>query len=304
MIPYFDVPVLQIPLGGESTLPIHGFGILVALGFIFGGEVAKKRAERLGLDPDVIHRLISWLVVGTLVGGHVGYGLMYRFDEYMADPIQFLYVWQGLSSYGGFVVCVPLAIWYFRKEGVPLWPYLDCMAHGMALGWFLGRMGCFVAHDHPGTPTESWLGVWCRPVEGHTFFLPEWLADLSHRAPWGPCASDATVNACHDMGLYEALFSLAMFFLLMLMDRKAWVPGMQALLLGAAYAPVRFAMDFLRPETTDNRLMGFTPAQYWSVIFLLVIGYVIYKRMGSTDDKTMPDRSRVAPEAVKSPPEG
>ncbi len=285
MIPYFDVPVLKVPLGG-AVLPLHGFGILVAIGFIVGGEVAKARARAIGQDPDVIHRLITWLVVGTLVGGHVGYGLMYRFDEYMADPVQFLYVWQGLSSFGGFVVCVPLSVWFFRKEKVPVWPYLDCLAHGMAVGWFFGRMGCFVAHDHPGTPGGDFpLAVYCRPVEGHTIFLPDWLADLDHRGPWGPCREDATVNTTHDMGLYEGLFSLLMFGVLSAMDRlRAWTPGVQVLLLGAAYAPVRFFMDFLRPESTDNRWwLGLTPAQYWALVFFAVSVVLLVRRARSGD---------------------
>lgn len=283
MIPYIDIPVIKIPLG-SMVLPLHGFGILVAIGFIVGGEVAKTRARNRGLDPDVIHRLISWLVVGTLVGGHVGYGLMYRFDEYMSDPIQFLYIWQGLSSFGGFAVCVPLSVWYFQREKVAVWPYLDCLAHGMAIGWFFGRMGCFVAHDHPGTPGGDFpLAVYCRPIEGHTLFLPDWMADLSHRTPWGPCAADATVNTTHDMGLYESLFSLTMFGFLQVFDRiRAWAPGVQVLLLGVAYAPVRFAMDFLRPETTDNRwLLGLTPAQYWAVLFFVVSVVFLVQRVRS-----------------------
>ena len=150
LIPFFEPPVIQFSLG-DRTFPLHGFGILVALGFVFGGKVAMGRARRLGLDPEVINRLISWLVVGTLVGGHVGYGLMYKLDEYLADPMQWLYVWQGLSSFGGFVVCVPLAVWYFWKEKVPVWPYLDCLAHGFA---WVGSLVEWAALWHTTTPAR------------------------------------------------------------------------------------------------------------------------------------------------------
>ena len=285
LIPYFDVPVLTIPIPfADFDLPLHGFGLLVASGFIIGGKVAMARARKLGLDPELINRLISWLVVGTLVGGHVGYGLMYKFDEYMADPMQWLYVWQGLSSYGGFVVCVPLSVWFFKREGVAVWPYLDCLAHGMAVGWFLGRMGCFVAHDHPGTPANDFfLAVYCTPMAEHTLHLPDWLSS-GHGGPWGPCVNNDAVFAAHDMGLYEALFSLAMFGVFTLLDRKTWVPGFYPLLLGVTYAPVRFFMDFARPDSTDNRLMGFTPAQYWSIVFFLATAFFLYKRMTSGDE--------------------
>lgn len=246
MIPWFEPPAFEIPLG-DLTLPIHGFGILVFLGFVLGSRAAMARARRIGLDPDVINRLVGWLVVGTFIGGHVGYGLMYKPEEYLSKPIEFLKVWKGLSSFGGFVVCVPLSIWFFRKEGVPLWPYLDCLAYGMAIGWFFGRMGCFVTHDHPGTPTEFWLGV------------------------YGICQPDGNkMVACHDLGLYEGLWALGTFGAFTLLDRRTWRPGTFVLALGLSYGPVRFFMDFFRPEATDARYLGFTPGQYWSFVLTVV----------------------------------
>ncbi len=267
LIPWFDVPILEIPIG-SMTLPLHGFGLLVALGFMIGSQTAMGRARRLGLDPNVINRLVGYLVLGTFVGGHVGYGLMYKTREYLADPIQFLYAWQGLSSFGGFAVCVPLSIWFFRKEKVNTWAYLDCLAIGMTVGWFFGRMGCFVAHDHPGTVTHFWLGV------------------------YGICPGEGHNVACHDMGLYEALWSLAMFGIFSLVDRKALVPGTLVTALGLTYAPIRFAMDFLRPAINDNRFGGLTPAQWFCILLLGVTSAALVQRLRSGAERL------VAPPAV------
>ncbi len=269
VIPSFTEP--KIPLSFISeTAAIHGFGILVAAGFLIGGQVSMNRAKKLGLDPEVINRLIGWLVVGTLVGGHFGYGLMYAPEEYLANPIEFLKFWRGLSSFGGFVVCVPLSVWFFYKEKVPVWPYLDCLAHGMAVGWFLGRMGCFVTHDHPGSVSTFPLAVegMCREDTLKMTDLPpdQWAT-----------------TACHDLGLYEALWSLAMYGLFKLMDRRPRIPGIYPLLLGLVYGPVRFAMDYLRPESTDVRYLGYTPGQYWSVVFTLVCLAFLWKRWKSQD---------------------
>ena len=264
LIPYFEAPVLNIPLG-DWTIPIHGFGVLVAMGFLVGGQVSMNRAKRLGLDPEVINRLIGWLIVGTFVGGHVGYGLMYEPEKYLAQPQEFLKVWQGLSSYGGFAVCVPLSIWFFWKEKVPVWPYLDCLAFGMAIGWCLGRMGCFVAHDHPGTATDFYLGV------------------------YGICPGQGSGIACHDMGLYEALWSLGMYLAFVAMYKVPRVPGFFVVLLGLSYGPVRFFMDFLRPEETDVRYAGFTPGQYFSVLLTLLTVYYFSRRLKSGDEPFWPD---------------
>lgn len=290
LIPWFEVPAISVPF---LNFKLHGFGFLVAMGFVIGGKVAMDRARRLDLDPDVINRLISWLVAGTFVGGHVGYGLMYKPAEYLAEPIKFLYVWEGLSSFGGFVVCVPLSIWFFAKEKVPVWKFLDCLAHGMAIGWFFGRMGCFVAHDHPGSATDFWLGVWCRPAEGHMIDLPDALvlADDPHaNRPWGLCAEDRSVNAVHDLGLYEALWSLGMYGLFTLMDLRAWRPGVMVLLLGALYAPVRFAMDSLRPVTSDPRYYSLTPAQWWAVVLFVACAAAVVRQMRSPAEPVQPKR--------------
>ncbi len=305
LIPWFDIPVLElgdiIP-GIPANIELHGFGLLVALGFVFGGMAAKWRAERYGLDASAIDRLITWLIVGTFVGGHVGYGLMYEPEEYFADPIQFLYFWKGLSSFGGLVVCVPLSVYFFYREKLPIWPYLDCLAFGLAIGWFLGRMGCFVAHDHPGSETDFFLGVYCRPVPGHIIDLPGWLVDGDGSAmrPWGPCVENGAIDAVWDTGLLEALWSLTMFGVLAFIDRMPTVPGTLTLTYGLTYGPVRFTTDFLRPESTDPRTFGFTPAQYWAAIFMLVCLAALYWRLQSNDEPLKP----VDPEKPAEPGEG
>jgi phosphatidylglycerol:prolipoprotein diacylglycerol transferase len=259
LIPWFNPPILNIPIG-DRTIPLHGFGMLVAIGFILGGRLAMNRAGRIGLDPEVINRLIGWLVFGTFIGGHWGYGLMYKPVEYLQNPIEFLKVWQGLSSFGGFAVCVPIAIWFFRKEGgKSVWAYLDCLAYGMTVGWFFGRMGCFVAHDHPGTQTNFWLGV------------------------YGMCPGFGKDVACHDMGLYEGLWSLSMFGIFSLWDRRPRTPGVMTLALGAAYGPTRFAMDFFRPESTDARYASLTPAQWGCLLLTAVCIAFLVRRVRSGD---------------------
>lgn len=291
VIPYYEVPVLNL-----GPLPIHGFGLLVALGFVIGGNAAMARAARTGLDGERINQVLTWLVIGTFIGGHWGYGLMYAREEYFADPVKFLQFWQGLSSFGGFVVCVPLAFYFFRRYGLPMWHYMDSLAFGMGIGWFLGRMGCTVAHDHPGTPSTFFLAKYCRPVEGGTIELPGFLtSNVPHDLRWGPCRDGGSpvldiadkvdpaafegVLAAHDMGFYEALWSLGVFLLFLGLERmRDWKPGFYVTLLGVLYAPVRFGMDYLRPASTDNRwfvdtAIEMTPGQFWSIIFFVVALY-------------------------------
>ena len=85
------------------------------------------------------------------------------------------------------------------------------------------------------------------------------------------------------MGFYEALLSLATLLVFLWLDRKPRVPGLYPLLIGVSYAPCRFMMDFLRPESSDWRLWGFTPGQWSSVGLLIVCSYFLYKRLNSGD---------------------
>jgi phosphatidylglycerol:prolipoprotein diacylglycerol transferase len=303
LIPYFQIPVFHIPLPvtimGHDSVAVHGFGMLVAIGFLLGGWLAMKRAERIGLDKDRINQLIGWLVVGTFIGGHVGYGLMYKPAEYLADPSQFLNVTSGLSSFGGFVVCVPLCVYFFRKHKMPVWANLDCVAFGFSFGWFFGRLGCTVAHDHPGTATNFFLAKYCRPVEGHTLALPEWAVQGGYDLRWGPCRDEggtailniadkvsvdySGVLAAHDMGFYEALLSLATLLVFLWLDRKPRVPGLYPLLIGLTYGPARFIMDSFRPESTDHTDFFFTPGQWGSIAVFLLCGYLLRQRLKSGD---------------------
>ncbi|MCB9741757.1 MAG: prolipoprotein diacylglyceryl transferase [Alphaproteobacteria bacterium] len=244
----FDPPKLQL----TDSLTIYSFGVLVALGFWFGNIVANKKAERDGLDPDVINRLVGWIVFGTFVGGHLGHALMYEPEKYLSNPIELLKVWQGLSSFGGFIGCSVITYWFFRwKERVPIMPYGDLVLYGLTLGWAFGRLGCFSVHDHPGTETDFWLGV------------------------YGTCPPDNLASvACHSLGLYEALHAFALFGLLRLLDNKPRFPGFFIGVVCLAYGPFRLFLDSFRHVATDTRYFGFTPAQYLSTL-LTVIGIAV-----------------------------
>ena len=73
-------------------------------------------------------------------------------------------VWTSLSSYGGFFGAVIGGFYWRWKRELPLFPVLDQIAFGLPLGWFFGRLGCFVVHDHPGKVTDFFLAVDELPV--------------------------------------------------------------------------------------------------------------------------------------------
>ena len=271
LFPFWDR--LAIPIG---PLTIHGFGILVAVGVMAGARVAQNKAARDGFDPEVINQLLGWIIAGVLIGGHLGHLLFYYPEQMADDPAKFvamfktlasgslpsmselpavLNVFGGLSSYGGFIATVTLMAIFFRKNNLDFWTYGDPVAYGMMTGWMFGRLGCFVAHDHPGVETDFYLGV------------------------YGICPDSygSSTIACHDLGLYEAIWSGAMAVLFMFKDKVPRHPGYYVGWICVSYGPIRFFMDRFRHIETDTRYFGLTPAQYFSVAVTVLGIYILRK---------------------------
>ena len=239
MIPHFRV---EFALG---PVTLHGFGLMVGAAVILGVEIARRRAVHKALDPDVVQRLAFWLLVGGFLGAHLIDRLVYFPAETWADPASLLRVWSGLSSFGGFLGALVALVVYLRAR--PLhgltWSYVDVIAYSFPFAWVLGRLGCFFAFDHPGSPT--------------TFILGQ---------------QDVHDVVRHNLGLYEAIYTVVIAGVFLRLGRFRQHPGLFVGLLALLYAPVRFALDLLR--TVDVRYLGFTPGQYGAVA-LLVTGIAL-----------------------------
>ena len=82
--------------------------------------------------------------------------IFYFPERIRENPLVLVYIWSGLSSFGGFLGAALAFLYFTRKEKIPALPYADAVALGLVIGWIFGRTGCFTAHDHPGrTPTSS-----------------------------------------------------------------------------------------------------------------------------------------------------
>lgn len=255
LIPHFDLS--SIPLFG--SLSISGFGTMVALGLLVGLVAAARKARRDGLDAELLYRSYFWVIASVFIGGHIGEILLYRPGSLISSPSSIFQIWDGLSSFGGFVTFAIFTTWIVWRENrrrrlaipakptINIWGYGDAGAYGFAIGWFFGRIGCFSVHDHPSLPTDFWLGV------------------------YGICPDKGPDVACHDLGFYEAIWSFFIFLTFVLLERKQRFSGHFIGILLVAYAPTRFFLDFLRHPLTDIRYLGLTPAQYGSLV-LLVLG--------------------------------
>jgi phosphatidylglycerol:prolipoprotein diacylglycerol transferase len=249
-IPWFKLEGIHIP-GLPVWVAIQPFGILVAIGVIWGARVTERRAHRLGLRGDVISDFITHVVFIGFVLGHVFDRLFYEPEIILKDPLDLLMPWKSLSSFGGFFGAVAGAfIWKARRK-IGITVPLDSVAYGMPVGWFFGRMGCFVVHDHPGRITDFFLAV-----DNYQY-------------------GNLMVAPRHDLGLYEVFWSAGMIILFWQLDKKPRPHGFYTGLITVMYAPFRFALDFLREA--DAKYLGLTPGHYSSIIALLLGAFVLWR---------------------------
>jgi phosphatidylglycerol:prolipoprotein diacylglycerol transferase len=242
VLPYIAQPTFHL-----GPIPIHAFGLLVAVAMIVGMNFTRRRAVADGLDPHVADRMVTWILIGGFIGAHLVDRLVYFPKETLADPISLLKFWDGLSSFGGFVGAITGAVLFFRREpSLPRWRYLDAVAYGFPFGWIFGRLGCTVAFDHPGAET--------------TFFLGQ---------------RDAKGVVRHNLGLEEALYTMLVAALFFALGKKRRPAGFFVATLAIVYAPVRFLFDFLRSR--DVRYLGLTPGQ-WGCLALIVVGILLLRR--------------------------
>lgn len=262
-IPYLELPdLVLIPahtFGDFPAFPIglKPFGTLVALGLYAGAVTAVRQARRLGASDRVMSAFLTWIVVSSFVCAHVLDALFYYPEEVRRDPWMLLRLWEGLSSFGGFVGAIvggfAFRFWY----RMPIFAYSDIVASAFPVSWAFGRLGCTFAHDHPGIASDAWYAV---------------------RYPGGGRL---------DLGLFELLITLPLMVVFLFLQRRPRPWGFYAGVMCTYYAPLRFALDFLRERAGvpvgpllaggDARYLGLTPAQ-WACLPMLALGIALLVR--------------------------
>ncbi|MFO0696791.1 MAG: prolipoprotein diacylglyceryl transferase family protein [Polyangiales bacterium] len=282
-IPWFKAEAWHIPLPFEApffghSLPIQPFGLLVATGVLLGFRIGEEFSKRNGFSPLVFNDFGLHAVGFGFLGGYILNTVFYDPQEILAfftQPGHMRIHWTGLSSYGGFFgAAFGIWIWHKRRN-LPILRIADAGAFCLVFGWLFGRLGCFVVHDHPGRVTDFFLAVDQYHV-GQPPYLPR-----------------------HDLGFYEVLWSLAVcgLFTYLFFKKTVRPSGFYLALELVLYAPVRFALDFLRAEAAeggDVRYFGLTPGHYSSIVFFL-LGLAVLRR-------ALAQGVQELPEAVKWPP--
>lgn len=217
--PQFDPVALDL-----GFIQIRWYGLMYLLAFAFVIILGRYRIRHqpwLGWTRQDLDDALFYGVLGTILGGRLGYVLFYKAAYFLQHPLEVFAIWQGGMSFHGGMLGVLLGMYFFaRRHGKRWLPVMDFVAPLVPLGLGAGRMGNFLNAELPGRVTS---------------------------APWGMLFPNAGALPRHPSQLYElALEGVALFLILWFFSRRPRPTGAVSGLFLLGYGLFRFAVEFTR----------------------------------------------------------
>jgi len=159
MFVYPDIDPILFQIG---FIKIRWYGLMYVIGFLVAWWLARRRCQRadspIGLAQ--VDDLIFYAMLGVIIGGRVGYCLVYGWDQLSSDPLYLFKITDGGMSFHGGLAGVMIAMWWYgRRLGKTLWQILDFVAPLVPVGLGAGRIGNFINGELWGAETSVPWGV-------------------------------------------------------------------------------------------------------------------------------------------------
>lgn len=295
-LPFPDIgtDLFSIEIGG-ITFALRWYALAYIFGIFIGWRICLSAMSRPALwkpdgpplDRTQLENFLTWIIIGVIAGGRLGFVLFYQPTYYLANPLEILMVWQGgMSFHGGFAGVVIAALSFCLRQNAPVLSTADLLALATPPGLFLGRLANFTNNELWGRPTDvPWAVI-----------FPGEVAQA--------CSGITGFCARHPSQLYEAILEGLILgtLLVYLAWGRSWLkmPGALAGVFLTGYGLARsFVELFRQPDqqfvTEDNPIghalhfgeWGFTMGQLLSMPMVLVgLGLIVFARR---------DRSRTTP---------
>ncbi|WP_027009103.1 prolipoprotein diacylglyceryl transferase [Conchiformibius kuhniae] len=270
--PQFD-PV-AVALG---PLAIRWYALSYILGFALFIWLGRRRIRQT-LAPVTVSQLddlLTWGVVGVILGGRLGYVLFYQRDAYLADPVSILKIWEGgMSFHGGFLGVLLAVLLFAKKRHIPFVKLLDFVAPLVPLGLASGRIGNFINGELWGRVTDP-ARFWATgfPQAAHA---DQMLAAAN--AQYAAWYAQFGMLPRHPSQLYQfALEGLCLFALLWWFSKKTRPTGQISALFLAGYGVFRFIAEFARQPDEHLGLLGAGLSMgQWLSVPMIVGGVLLF----------------------------
>src|SRR5215467_2033521 len=256
----FKIPFLNIPL--------HTYGLLLAIGFIVALWFTARTAERDGLPRNKIYDLGLYILASALIGAKV---LMIFTEPEDFGSLKQIFSLDFLGSggvfFGGFLIALVVSVILMRVWKLPWRKTADAFAPGIALGHAIGRLGCFSAGCCWGKPTSSWIGLK--------------FTEKAHELTGVPIDS-----ALVPTQLIEAGANLVILRILLWLRKRRAFPGEIIFAYVILYSAARFTVEFWRVDPR-GWVGSLSTSQFIAVImFPLAVLLMLYYWRNEKKDET------------------
>lgn len=225
-------------------LSVKWYGILLSSGILVGILLAYQEAKRLGYDPEYMIDLSLWCVPAAVIGARLYY-VIFEWDYYRGDLLKIINIREGgLAIHGALIAAVLVGYIFCRVKKISFWENADIVAPSIIIGQAIGRWGNFVNGEAHGGPTNL---------------------------PWGIIIDGVRV---HPTFLYESLWDIGVFIILLFYRKRKKADGEVFLLYGILYSIGRFWVEGLR--TDSLMFMGMRTAQLISLLIILLFSAAIF----------------------------
>ena len=248
----FDPVAIEI-----FSLEIRWYSLAYIIGILLGWILSKKIfITDLNLK-EKFDDFITYIILGIIIGGRIGYVLLYNPSYYSNNLIDIFKIWQGgMSFHGGLIGVIVVSMWFAKKNNHNAFSYLDIISLVAPIGIFFGRISNFVNSELYGLETSL---------------------------PWAVKFIQIDNLYRHPSQLYEAIFEgLVLFSILIYYRNKGFLntPGLISGLFLVLYSIFRFIIEFFRvpDEHLGYLFYNFTMGQIISFIFLLIGMYLVVNK--------------------------
>jgi phosphatidylglycerol:prolipoprotein diacylglycerol transferase len=244
----FDPVAIEI-----FSLGIRWYSLAYIVGILIGWHLAKRFFVSINIK-DKFDDYITYVIIGLILGGRLGYILFYNFEYYLNNILEILKIWQGgMSFHGGVIGIIIASIIFSKKNNDNVFEYLDTIALVSPIGIFFGRIANFINSELYGHETSMLWGVQFIQI------------DNLYR---------------HPTQIYEAILEGVILFLLLVFFRnkeKFKIPGKLSSLFLILYSIFRFIIEYYRvpDEQLGYLILNFTMGQLISFVFF-IMGLFLY----------------------------
>ena len=236
------------------SFEIRWYSLAYIFGILLGWTYCKKILIKDNNISKLFDELISYIIIGLILGGRLGYVLFYNLRYYLNNPDEILMIWKGgMSFHGGLLGVLIATIIFSNKHNVNKYIFLDLISASAPIGIFLGRISNFINSELYGRETDVLWSVVFTKVD-----------NVSR----------------HPSQIYEALLEgLVLFIIIFLFTKKNFLtkPGLISSLFLIFYSIFRFFVEFYRMP--DDHLgfifLNLTTGQIISLIFFS-LGFCLF----------------------------